>query len=424
MAIALARHGRIGIEFNGPLELALRPGPVEFEVAEQQAERGVRLGRVVIEGKRPQYRLLGLRHGVDGVRPRIIDRQQHVAVRQAGVGQGIIRVDGNRLPEELHRLAEILRRAPVPVETAAQVQLVGLGVGLHRPRRQGGVQQRDAQGADHRSGDFILHLEDVIERAIEGLRPQVIAGVDADQLHRDPYRAAGLAHAALEYVGHVQRLGDLLDPRRPALEVEAGGARRHPQLRHPGEQADQLLGQAVGEVLLVLRLAHVDERQDRDRLFGRGERGRARQFRGQDRPGRRARGFVHEPGQGHRERDAGNQRHGGQAHDHGVPGEGLGQHLHHVQAGVAKGDVGQEPLGHLVLDDPGPDARRRHGHGSVPAANGFEFRRIGGRGLGHVAVPGPWRPFNLSVADARGCHSSRPIPSGPASGYGLRPTYT
>src|SRR5439155_10823646 len=69
-------------------------------------------------------------------------------------------------------------------------------------------------------------LEDVIERTIEGLRPQVEARVGPDQLNRDAYRVAGFAYAAFEHVGDVQRPRNIGNRRLLALEVETGGADR------------------------------------------------------------------------------------------------------------------------------------------------------------------------------------------------------
>src|SRR6202030_2106072 len=96
------------------------------------------------------------------------------------------------------------------------------------------------------------------------LRPKVIAVVGANQLRGDADTLARAAHAALKQVRDPQLPRDGRDIVTAALEVERRGARRHPQVGHLREQVEQLLGETIGEVFLVVLLAHVDERQHRD----------------------------------------------------------------------------------------------------------------------------------------------------------------
>jgi hypothetical protein len=63
----------------------------------------------------------------------------------------------------------------------------------------------------------------------------------------------------------VERLRDLRDRRVLALECERRGPRDHPQPLHLGQDVQQLLGEAVREVVVRLVVAHVDERQHGDR---------------------------------------------------------------------------------------------------------------------------------------------------------------
>ena len=166
----------------------------------------------------------------------------------------------------------------------------------------------------HRVGDLILDREDVLVVAVVGLRPEVIAVVGSDQLRGDADALARAAHAPLEQVRHPQLLGDGRDVVAAALEVEGRGARRHPQVRHLREQVEQLLGETVGEVLLVPVLAHVGEGQHRDGfLWNRLRAGRDRSgaprlaatpLRG-DRP---PRGVVHDDGHDGHQREPPDER--------------------------------------------------------------------------------------------------------------------
>ena len=70
---------------------------------------------------------------------------------------------------------------------------------------------------------------------------------------------------------------DLRDCDFLPFERERRRARRHLQLRNLREQIEHFLGDAVGKVFLVLRLAHVDERQHSDGIVARRRcRGRSR----------------------------------------------------------------------------------------------------------------------------------------------------
>ena len=85
-----------------------------------------------------------------------------------------------------------------------------------------------------------------------------------DQLCRDPDALAGAPHAAFQHMGHVQCLGDLPDVLAPCRETRTMTSARSPSGPNLRQQADDLFGQAVAEVFLILVRAHVGERQHRD----------------------------------------------------------------------------------------------------------------------------------------------------------------
>ncbi len=128
-------------------------------------------------------------------------------------------------------------------------------------------------------GDLVLDGEHVGQFAIIGLRPQVEAVVDLDQLRGDAHRGARLAHRALEDVLDAQGVADLPQVLVLALEGEGGGAAGDLQVLDLGQRVQDLFGDAVGEVFLLGVRGHVDERQHGDRLRCR-LRGGAGGFRG------------------------------------------------------------------------------------------------------------------------------------------------
>src|SRR6266436_9820011 len=89
-------------------------------------------------------------------------------------------------------------------------------------------QQVNSQRRYNGPCDLILNLEDVIQLAIVGLRPDVVAVVGANQLHGDAKGAAGLAYTPLEDVRNGERRGYIAEGRLLAFEVERRGPRRYP----------------------------------------------------------------------------------------------------------------------------------------------------------------------------------------------------
>ncbi len=101
----------------------------------------------------------------------------------------------------------------------------------------------------------------------------MVAGGDVGELRRDPQPGAGRPHAALENVAHRESTGDRgqVAAALPSPEGRSPGCYADPV--DPHERVHDLLGHALAEVILVLRRAHVRERQDRDRDSGGGLRG-------------------------------------------------------------------------------------------------------------------------------------------------------
>jgi hypothetical protein len=75
---------------------------------------------------------------------------------------------------------------------------------------------------------------------------------------------AALAHAALDQVADAQLLADLLERHRPAPVGERGIAGDDQEPAQPRQLGDDVLGDAVGEVILLRLAAGVHEGQDGD----------------------------------------------------------------------------------------------------------------------------------------------------------------
>ena len=97
-------------------------------------------------------------------------------------------------------------------------------------------------------------------------------GGRVNQLGGDAYAGSGFAYASLQHVTDAQLLGHLLHFDGLALVRKGAVARDNEEPANLREGGDQVLGDAVGQVLLLRVAGHVVERQHGDRrLLRKGE---------------------------------------------------------------------------------------------------------------------------------------------------------
>lgn len=84
---------------------------------------------------------------------------------------------------------------------------------------------------------------------------------DLNELRRDPDPAACLSNTPLQDVVDIELLADLPEFDVFSAEKERRGAARDLQAGDVGEHIDDLFGQPVAEILVLLVRAHVGERQ-------------------------------------------------------------------------------------------------------------------------------------------------------------------
>jgi len=177
--------------------------------------------------------------------------------------------------------------------------------------------------------DFVLHVEEVGQRLVEPLGPEMIACFGVDELHVDAHSNAVALDAALEHIADVQLAPDRLHVERLAFVGERRVAGDHDRASYPREIGRKALRDPVDEMLLLRAAADIGERQDhdrearRDRFFGRwGWRGLC---------------------------------HGGLAHFERIDPDGLGDVLELDRAEIVDREI-EPPLGCLV-------GRRLRAHG-------------------------------------------------------------
>ena len=122
----------------------------------------------------------------------------------------------------------------------------------------------------------LLNAEDVAQITIIALRPQVMPGDRIDKLGCDPDLITDLPDASLQDISHAQFTAHVLDLDRPVLVRERRISRDHGEATDLREIGDDIVRDAIGEVLLLRVVAHVRERQHDDGgLFSRLEPRRA-----------------------------------------------------------------------------------------------------------------------------------------------------
>ena len=170
-----------------------------------------------------------------------------------------------RLGQELDRSDKVLRPLGVGQRATPQKCLVSLGVdGLSRPPRAVTEEVRTKR-RDHGRCDLVLDLEYVCDVPIVRLGPRLKPGCRPHQLHRHADRVAGATYAPREYVRNVQRLGNFRQRDLAVLEIKRRRPARDLQLGLFGKQLEQLLGDTVAEVRLIVTRAQIREWQHRHR---------------------------------------------------------------------------------------------------------------------------------------------------------------
>ncbi len=149
-----------------------------------------------------------------------------------------------------------------------EVHRVGVR-GLFGAPRLGGDEfgvQRARQARD----DLVLHVEEIGQRLVEPLGPEMIAGFGVDELDVDAHAVSAALNAALEDIADVQLAPDLLQIDGFALVGESRVAPDHERASNARKIGRQALRDPVDEMLLLRVAADIGERQDDDREARRG----------------------------------------------------------------------------------------------------------------------------------------------------------
>jgi hypothetical protein len=185
--------------------------------------------RVVRDGRQGlgQFRF-GRQEGRHGIGHKETGALERVRTPQSDERVDITGVGGVRAIEEAARSHEIVRgHTFIEPSQALKIEVHRVGIrSLFRAARLGGGElgvQRVGQ-APH---DFVLHVEEIGERLIEPLGPEMIARLGVDELDVDAHAISAVLDATLEDITDVQLAADLFQIDGFALISEGGVSTDH-----------------------------------------------------------------------------------------------------------------------------------------------------------------------------------------------------
>jgi catechol 2,3-dioxygenase-like lactoylglutathione lyase family enzyme len=201
--------------------------------------------------------------------PRPPSRQRLlVAPREARLGSGEAGVDRERLLEEPPGHGVVVGAHGVEVGQRAQVEVVCREAPRARAARLLDLRLADGglDGGGDARGDVVLQVEEVSEGTVEARGPELRAGVRLDELRADTDLGRRPAHASLEDVADAELLRRVLHvDLAAAARREARASRDHHDGLEAGQRREDVLGHAVGEVILPGLSGQVREGKHRDR---------------------------------------------------------------------------------------------------------------------------------------------------------------
>ena len=121
-------------------------------------------------------------------------------------------------------------------------------------------EQLEFQGCHDRFRDLVLHRENVVKIQVVALGPNMAATRPVHELGGYAHPVPRLAYAALEHITRLELPGHLQFVHILAFEREGRVPGGDPERRDLAEIGNDILGNAVGEALLLRIAAHVCKR--------------------------------------------------------------------------------------------------------------------------------------------------------------------
>src|SRR5215472_4922990 len=217
------------------------------------------------------------------VSPALSD-EPHVAHRRQGQSRTAVRINCYRSFQQFEGIEEPLSCYRVINRQRTQIQIVGSNVARRTSGRAVDFSSLQCGLDDPGDADrhLVLKFENIFQRAVKTIGPQMSTGVGLYQLRGDAHAVPALAHRAFEDVADPELAPYLLHIDSSSLVSEAGIAGDNKEPADTAEGSDDLLDHAVGKIFLLRIAAQVLERQHRyRRLIGQRQRRSNCRIRGQ-----------------------------------------------------------------------------------------------------------------------------------------------
>jgi hypothetical protein len=125
----------------------------------------------------------------------------------------------------------------------------------------------DAEGRGDHTGDLVLDGENILHLTVVAVGPQMHPGCPIDQLGGDSHPPRGAPNAAFDHIAGI-KLGAEFGQVDPAsLELKGGCAANDHEIAKAGKVGNDVLGQAIGEILVDPGAQVVEGEYRQDRLF-------------------------------------------------------------------------------------------------------------------------------------------------------------
>src|SRR5262249_26059496 len=237
-------------------------------IGENFAHRGMGFGEAFIYAQSLRGSLSGQGQHITELHD-MVTAERRVGVGQPDVSQRKVAVFFDGLLIGLNPLPHPSPSPLVPLVTPFQLKLLGfviLRIGFGQLALLVAAQTQPQRLCDL-AGDLLLHGQQVGERALIAFAPELRAGGGIHQLNVYDQPVAQALNAAGDYRAYLQRLAHLTRIDFAPFVGKDDAARHHSAQRGQLREAvDQILGDAVRQVLHLWIGAYVGKGQPRDRI--------------------------------------------------------------------------------------------------------------------------------------------------------------
>jgi hypothetical protein len=128
-----------------------------------------------------------------------------------------------------------------------------------------GRRESEPQRVDDLARETLLDGENVLQRAVELVGPELCVGPGVDELRGNPEVGTSAPDTSGQHIARAELARDGTQVLVAPLQAHRGLSRDDAQRLDHREVGNHLVGEAIGEMIGLLFPGHDRERQDRDR---------------------------------------------------------------------------------------------------------------------------------------------------------------